>query len=139
MKAVNKIVSIFTLAILVHAVGQILGFLESWQISELITGADYRGALGIVGASDVIVKGIGLLFVVTTAGFLVVMYSFYKALQWWRPAGTAMAVLSVVLFGLWWESIPTLNLAGSLAFNIVLLSAAYLWPRPATSHMSSKM
>ena len=101
-------------------------------------GADYRGFFGTIGASDIVVKGVGLLFAVAMVGFLAVMYGFYRGLQWWRPVGTAMSVLSLVIFSLWWETIPLENLAGTFAFNIAFLLAAYLWPRPVIAHTPTR-
>ncbi len=129
-------IMIFTLAILVHGVGQSMGFLESWQIAVMNqqAQADYRGLLGIIGAGDIAVKGVGLLFIVTMIGFLATMYGFYQGLNWWRPVITVMSVVSFAIFGLWYATMPLTNLAGALALNIVFPLAAYLWPhRSGTS------
>ncbi len=131
---------IFTLAILVHAAGQSMGFLESWQIAVMNpqTQADYRGLLGTIGASDVVVKSVGLLSIVTMIGFLATMYGFYLGLKWWRPLISAMSVISLAIFSLWWATIPITNLAGALALNVVFLIAAYLWPHPIGVPASTK-
>ncbi len=123
-------VMIFTLAILVHAAGQSMGFLESWQIAVMNpqTQADYRGLLGTIGAGDIIVKSVGLLFIVTMIGFLATMYGFHQGLKWWRPVITVMSVISFAIFSLWYATMPITNLAGALALNIVFPLAAYLWP-----------
>ena len=125
-------VVILTLAILVHGVGQSMGFLESWQIAVMNPQAevDYRGLLGTIGANDMVVRSVGLLFVVTMIGFLATMYGVYQGLKWWRPMITVMSVLSLVIFSLWWATIPITNIAGALTLNIVFLLAAYLWPHP---------
>ncbi|MGE5637522.1 MAG: hypothetical protein ACM3WQ_02345 [Chloroflexota bacterium] len=125
-------IMIFTLAILVHAAGQSMGFLESWQIAVMNpqAPADYRGLLGMIGASDIVVKSVGLLFIVTMIGFLATIYGFYQGLKWWRQLITIMSVLSLAIFSLWWATIPVTNLAGALALNVIFLLAAYLWSNP---------
>ena len=117
-----------------------MGFLESWQIAIMKpgAGADYRGFFGTIGVSDIVVKGVGLLFAVAMVGFLAVMYGFYRGQQWWRPVGTAMSVLSLVIFSLWWETIPLGNLAGTFAFNTVFLLVAYLWPHAIITRTSTR-
>ncbi len=123
---------IFTLAILVHGVGQSMGFLESWQIAVMNpqAQADYRGVLGMMGAGDIVVKSVGLLFIVTMIGFLAAMYGFYQGLKWWRPAITVMSVFSLAIFSLWWANMPITNLAGALTLNFVFILAAHVWPYP---------
>ncbi len=123
---------IFTLAILVHSAGQSMGFLESWQIAVMNSQVqvDYRGLLGTTGANDIVVRSVGLLFIVTMIGFLAAMYGFYRGLKWWRSMITVMSVISLAIFSLWWANMPFTNLAGALALNIVFLLAAYLWHPP---------
>ncbi len=133
-------IMIFTFAILVHAAGQSMGFLESWQIAVMNpqASADYRGLLGILGASDIVVRSAGLLFVVTMIGFLATMYGFYHGLKWWRRLITIMSVLSLAIFSLWWATIPITNLAGALTLNVIFLLAAYLWSNPIGTPTSTK-
>lgn len=125
----SAIVTAFTLALTVHGIGHIMGILESWGVVRFVAGANPGGLLGRIGAGGGVTRIVGLLFAVAIVGYLAVAYGFWQGLDWWRPVAMSMSAMSLGLFGLWWNTMPSSNQTSAVIFDTVIIATAYFWPR----------
>lgn len=119
---------IYTIILLVHGIGHLLGVIsivgrfikspkftfKSWLLSDRL------------GLSEAIVRALGMLWLVTTVGFIATAWGFWSNLQWWRPLSWAMVLLSIGLFVLWWNAF-TVNLPIQANIGNVIVIAGLLW------------
>jgi len=122
----NYIGTLFMIALVMHGMGHSMGLLESWQLAKLRQGADYRGVLGRIGANDVTVKAVGALFVIALMAYLAAAYGMWQGLTFWRPMTVGASLLSLALFGLWWNTIPTFNEISAVGFDFVAVAAVWI-------------
>ncbi len=109
-------------ALLVHGVGQTLGF---FKVSNLL--------LFFKAPDPVIRIAGGIIWSLAAIGFVMASASFYGILlpsNWWRPLAIAFAVVSLVGLILLGRSWPVFNFIGATGMNIAVLVALlwYHWP-----------
>lgn len=124
----NYIHLIFTIVLLVHGLGHLLGVISI--VGGLIKSSGFTTTSWILsdrfGLSETIVRALGVLWLVPTVGFVASAWGFWSDLAWWRPLAWVMVALSVVLLILWWKSFTT-NIPIQANIGNIVVIVGLLW------------
>ncbi|MHA1977082.1 MAG: hypothetical protein ACW98F_11490 [Candidatus Hodarchaeales archaeon] len=114
---------IFVIAISVHAIGHILGFIHTFELIKL-TGMPTNESWLLTKQfklDKTIIQVVSLLWLVVIIGFLIVAGAFWFELSWWKSLAVPMIILSVTLFITWFNSFPVNTHIGATIGNIVIV------------------
>ena len=98
---------IYAIAVGFHGAGHLIGIFLLGPIQTKEFTQESWILQGKLGLSENVTRGLALLWIVATAGFLGVATGFWSGIPWWRVLGWIMVPLSVLLFILWAKSFPT--------------------------------
>ncbi len=119
---------IFTIILLVHGIGHMLGVISI--VGGLIKYPDFTHTSWLfsdrLGLNETIVRALGMLWLVVTAGFVAAAWGYWSDLAWWRPLTWVMVLLSVGLFVLWWNAF-TSNIPIQANVGNIVIIAGLLW------------
>jgi hypothetical protein len=119
---------IFVIAIVVHGIGHTLGVIHMFDLANL-SGMPTNESWLLTGQLNLgksIIQIISVLWIVVVIGFLITAGAFWFELSWWKPLAVLMVILSVGLFGVWFNSFPINTQIGAAIGNLVVL-AGFLW------------
>ena len=119
---------IFTIVLLVHGVGHLLGVISI--VGGLIKSSGFTTTSWVLtdrlGLSETIVRALGMLWLVATTGFIAAAWGFWSDMEWWRSLTWVMVVLSVGLLVLWWNAF-TINIPIQANIGNIVVIVGLLW------------
>lgn len=117
-----------SIAFAVHGLVHLLGFTVYWKLAEF-KGLAYPSSLlgGRLDASSGLVRGLGVLWLVADAGFLIGALGLALARPWWPSAILGVALLSLALCALGW---PDARVGAYVDIVILAALAIRRWVLP---------
>ncbi len=119
---------IFTVVLTVHGIGHLLGVISI--VGGLIKSPDYTSNSWLLtdrlGLNETLVRVLGLLWLVPTAGFIAAAYGYWSDLEWWRSLTWVMIALSIGLFVVWWNAFAS-NIPIQANLGNIIAIVGLLW------------
>jgi hypothetical protein len=116
--------TLFMIAMLFHGIGHILFLMNAWGYWKVGPGRAwlFSDMLQLSQAGEGM---IGVLWLAPLAGFVLGAWGLFTDHAWWGPLALAAALLSSVMIVLWWSGLNSSSALFALAFNMVVLVAAW--------------
>lgn len=108
----------------VHGLIHTMGFLGTMGLAQFEGASRVPTNVIVAGPEDLIVRILGLVWLIALAGFLLAAVLLVMDAAAWRPVAMASVAVSMVVVILWWGNAPM----GAVA-NALVLAAVILAPR----------
>jgi len=121
---------IYAIVLFVHGIGYVVGVISI--VGGLIKQPKYISNSWLLsdrlGLSEIVVRALGLLWLVATVGFVAAAWGFWSDLGWWRPVTWVMVVFSIGLSVLWWNAFPVNIPIQANVGNIIIIIGLFWLP-----------
>lgn len=117
---------IIALVLIVHGMGHVMGFIESWtKISVGFSEQPWLLSGGVTMESPV-GRAFGLLWLVAMIGFVGAGLGLLFYQEWWPPLAVVAAVISLVAIIPWWKTVTPGSGVGATLVDLLVLVALLL-------------
>jgi len=114
---------LIVIAMLMHGVGHIVFFLESFAGSSM-GFADAPWLLpGAFTVTSPVGKAFALLWLLAMLGFVVAAIGLFTRQEWWSTLAVASAVISLVVLLPWWNTVTPSSRVWVLLADLVIIAA----------------
>ncbi|MCI0398906.1 MAG: hypothetical protein L0332_29515 [Chloroflexi bacterium] len=114
---------IIILALLMHGIGHIIGFLAAWTPVPVGFSNHPWALSGGVTMTSPAGRAFGLLWLVAMIGTVAAGLGLLFHQDWWAPLAVAASVISLVVWLPWWQTVPRGSLVGAVAFDLLIILA----------------
>lgn len=114
---------LIVIAMLMHGVGHIMFFLESFTASPMgFTDTPWL-LPGAFTVTSPVGKAFALLWLVAMLGFVAAAIGLFTRQEWWATLAVASAVISLVVLLPWWNTVTPSSRVWVLLADLVIIAA----------------
>jgi hypothetical protein len=121
---------IIAFILIVHGLGHVMGFLESW--TTIPAGFSDRPWLlpGNITIESGVGRAFGLLWLIALAGFVGAGLGLLFSQSWWPALAAASAAISLVVILPWWPTVTPGSRLGATLIDLFIFIWLAFWNLP---------